>query len=58
MMKAHVRCSLAKYHVVKNSVSVIRVQIFSSNLESGDATLKPVALHYFDYCTNERRKCR
>ena len=48
-MKAYVQCSLAKYHAVKNSVSVIHVQIFPSNLESGDTTLKPVALHYFDY---------
>ena len=42
-MKAYVQCSLAKYHSIKNSVSVIHLLLFPSNLESGDATLKPVA---------------
>ena len=39
-MEAYVQCSLAKYHAVKNSVSVILVLI---------QILKPLALHYFDY---------
>ena len=45
-------------HAVKNSVSVIHVQILPSNLENGDDTLKPVALHYIEYCTYKRPKCR